>query len=31
MEFAVEGMRGREECRGTFLTQVVERQVYAVE
>jgi len=30
MEFAVEGMRGREECRGTFLTQVAERQVYAV-
>jgi len=31
MEFAVEGIREREECRGAFLTQVVERQVYAVE
>ena len=31
MEFAVQGMRGKEECRGTFLTQVAERQVCAVE
>jgi hypothetical protein len=30
MEFAVEGMREKEACCGTFLTQVVERQVYAV-
>lgn len=31
MEFAVRGMRAKEECRSTFLTQVAERQVYTVE
>jgi len=31
MEYAVEGMREKEECCGVFLAQVVERQVYAVE